>query len=352
MSIYKSKTYIADIDQVIDQNVSVLSSFRNTTVLITGASGLICSAVIDIFFRLNERLQYNVDIYLAGRNESKIKERFSKYCDSKFFHYVNYDATRTNCFAFNVDYIIHAASNAYPSLYQKYPVETMLDNFSALNELLVYALKCSVKRLLFISSSEIYGTKQTELPYKENDYGYIDVLSTKASYSISKRAAETLCACFSKEYGVDTVIVRPGHIYGPTASRKDTRVSSQFVFSAADGKDIILKSDGKQIRSYCYMLDSAMAILTVLNRGEIGGAYNISNPNSIISIGKMAEICAQYSNVKLIYNNPSAEEKEKFNPMNNSSLDGDKLISLGWKGQFDAVTGFSHSIKIIKESGI
>ena len=65
-------------------------------------------------------------------------------------------------------------------------------------------------------------------------------------------------------------IVRPGHIYGPTATRKDNRVSTAFAYNASDGKDIIMKSDGAQIRSYCYMLDCASAILYVLLKGKKG----------------------------------------------------------------------------------
>ena len=116
------------------------------------------------------------------------------------------------------------------------------------------------------------------------------MLNPRNSYSISKCAAETLCASYYDEYGVDSVIIRPGHIYGPTAQETDNRVSSAWAYCVARGKDIVMKSDGSQIRSYCYCLDSASAILKVMLKGSPVKAYNISNPTSIISIKQMAEV--------------------------------------------------------------
>ena len=111
-----------------------------------------------------------------------------------------------------------------------------------------------------------------------------------------------------------------------------------------------MKSDGGQIRSYCYCLDCASAVLTILLRGESVRAYNISNPNSIISIREMAEILAKAGHVELIREEASQIEKERFNPMTNSSLDSVSLLSLGWRGLFDAATGFEHTVQIIREN--
>jgi len=148
------------------------------------------------------------------------------------------------------------------------------------------------------------------------------------------------------------VIVRPGHIYGPTARRQDSRVSSAFAYDAADGKDLVMKSDGAQIRSYCHALDTATAMLAVLLLGETGEAYNISNPDAICSIREMAELLAKEAGVKTSFAEPTAEEKTAFNPMNNSSLNSEKLEGLGWKGIFDAETGFAHTIRVIREAGL
>ena len=159
-----------------------------------------------------------------------------------------------------------------------------------------------------------------------------------------------MCASYADEYGVDSVIVRPGHIYGPTAVQSDNRVSSAWAYSVARREDIIMKSDGAQVRSYCYCLDCASAILTVLLKGERLHAYNISNPESIISIREMAEILTKTAGVNLKMELPTEKERKGFNPMMNSSLDSAELLSLGWKGLFNSERGFSHTVEIIKDT--
>ena len=143
-------------------------------------------------------------------------------------------------------------------------------------------------------------------------------------------------------------MVRLGHVYGPTATRSDTRASSQFFYDVIDGHDIVMKSAGSQIRSYCYVVDCVSAIITVLINGESGKAYNISNPASVVTIRKLAEQIARSSGKKVVFANPSDEEKKGYNLMDNSSLDSRLLEDLGWQGLFDLKTGVEHTIKTIE----
>lgn len=349
MSLYESQTYREDLIYVLNSD-SCITDLDGSSILITGATGLICSAIIDLIIAYNENFNGNIQIYTAGREYKKVYTRFAPYSDKDYFHYVAYDASQMNEFNFAVDYIIHGASNAYPYVIQKHPVDTMLNNFQGVYELLQYALKIQSKKLLFISSSEIYGEKESMDPFDENDYGRLDLLNPRSAYSSGKRAAETMCACFSAEKGVNTTIVRPGHIFGPTASRADNRVASVFAYQAADGKDLILKSSGNQIRSYCYMLDAATAIVKVMLQGNIGEAYNISNPDSIMTIRELAKLYAEYGNVNLKFELPTESERAAFNPMLNSSLNGNKLLKLGWNGFFNARISTARTIDIIKEA--
>ena len=347
--IYDSQLWFQDIDLVLKE-FPEFGDLDGKSVLITGATGLICSALVDILIRYNETHPQRIKILAAGRSEEKLKQRFGKYFDREYFSYVPYNAN-ANMFAISetADYIIHGAGNASPNKIVKEPVETMLSNFNGLYALLQYAKEAGTKRLLYISSSEVYGKKENSLPYEETEYGYVDLLSPRNSYSVGKRAAETLCVSFTDEYGLETVMIRPGHIYGPTASKTDNRVSSAWAIAAANGEDIIMKSDGAQLRSYCYCLDCATAILKVLLNGENSHAYNISNPDSVISIREMAEIVSKAGNVKLLMDIPTKEEKKGFNPMSNSSLNSDSLQALGWRGLFDAQTGFEHTVKVLKD---
>ena len=350
MNVYNSPLWAANLDEIITA-FPEWEALSGKAVLITGCTGLIGSALTDSLIRWNETHNGKISVFAAGRDTRKIAARFGSYAQREWFHAVPYDAvSMENAFDFPCDYIIHAASNSSPDKYLQEPVETMLSNFLGLKCLLDYAKNNAVKRVLYVSSSEVYGQKDGNRPYRETDCGYVDFLNPRSSYPVGKRAAETLCAAYAAEYGTDSVIVRPGHIYGPTASPADNRVSSAWAYAAARGEDIVMKSDGAQIRSYCYCLDCASAILTVLLRGESVRAYNISNPDSIITIRQMAELLTKAAGVTLRTELPTEAERKGFNPMSNSSLDSESLLQLGWKGIFDAERGFSHTVGILKDS--
>ena len=349
-NIYSSKRWLKDIDETI-VGIPELKQLDSKCVMVTGCTGLICSAVVDVLIRWNETHEKKIKILAAGRNEKRVLERFAPYCKEEWLVFVPFDAlSTTNTMSYPCDFIIHGASNASPNKIIKEPVETMLSNVIGIKYLLDYSKENGTKRLLYISSSEVYGRKENNKPSKTDEYGGIDLLKPRNSYSIGKCAAENLCASYYDEFGVESVIVRPGHIYGPTAMESDNRVSSAWAYAVAKGEDIVMKSNGSQIRSYCYCLDSASAILKVLLQGEPIHAYNISNPNSVISILDMAEILTKYAGVKLKIELPSEAEKKGFNPMNNSSLDSEDLLALGWKGLFDAERGFSHTVEILKDT--
>lgn len=348
MNINENKIWIDDINKSILSNYN-LNELFSKSILITGCTGLICSAIIDILVQLNINSNKKITIFAAGRNEEKIKIRFYPFIKEKWFNIIKYDSTEENEFNFDCDYIIHGASNASPNKIIIEPVETMFSNFIGVKNLLEYSKNKNIKRLVYVSSSEVYGNKCLDKPRKPNDYNGIDILNPRSSYSIGKCAAETLCSSYFKEYGVNSSIVRPGHIYGPTMIKNDNRVSQEWCLNAAKHENIIIKSDGSQIRSYCYCLDCATAILTVLLKGESVKAYNISNPNSVKSILDIAKIISKVGNVNLIKQLPTTEEKKSFNPMSNSSLDSTELISLGWNYIFNAEEGFSHTIEILKE---
>ena len=338
-----SDSYCDEVKKVLRVIPDVHILFGKS-ILITGATGMICSAVVELLFEVNHSYHANITIYLAGRNHDKVVARFSPFQEGKDFYFVEYDATKENRIRFSPDYVIHGASSADPASFVKHPVETMLSNIIGLQSLLDIVKQSDSTRLLFISSSEVYGRKIEKRPFVENDYGYVDVLNPRACYPSSKRAAETMCAAYQQEYGIDFVIARPGHIYGPSITEHDSRASAQFTRSAKAGENIIMKSAGMQLRSYCYTMDCASAILTVLLKGASGEAYNISNPQSIVTIRHFAESMAKKAGVRVVYEQASDQELKSYNMMDNSSLDSNKLEYLGWKGMYDLDMGIEATL--------
>ena len=337
-SIYKK-----DLSTALRSND--LTELKNKTILITGGLGLICSSIVDLLHKYNVDDEANIRILVADINEPFFGERFGRYDDIKF---IKYNALEPIAFDFDIDYIIHGAGLSSPELFVNKPVETMLSNFNGVLNLLNYSKRHRIKRMLYISSSEVYGNKSNEHSFMEDDFGSSSINTIRASYSESKRASEVLCRSFYAEYNVETIMVRPGHIFGPTASPKDQRVSSAFAFLAASGKSLELKSSGLIKRSYCYSIDCAVAILIVLLKGEAGESYNIGN-DEVITIKQMASIIADAGKVPLNVAEPTDEELKAFNPMNNSSLSNDKIKKIGYCSSFSAKTGLEHTVKIIKQ---
>ena len=341
--ILENKTYLSDLERAI-ANID-LSALKGKKIIVTGGLGLICSAVVDILHVYNIKKNANVSIYVADINKDFFQVRYAKYDD---IHFLDYNALLPVNFDLSADYIIHGAGLASPELFMNKPVETMVSNFNGLQNLLEYAKSVGAKRMLYISSSEVYGTKTSDDSFIEDVFGSCDINSVRASYSEAKRASEVLCRSYSSEFNVETVIVRPGHIYGPTASIRDQRVSSAFAFKAAQGEDLELKSSGLTIRSYCYSLDCAVAILYALLFGKTGESYNIGHEEKT-SIKEMASIYAEAGKVKLSYVEPTEEERLSFNPMNNSTLSNDKIKAIGYKDTFSVKEGLAHTVEIIKD---
>ena len=308
--------------------------------LITGASGLIGSAFVDLLVS-----RHAGAVFAAGRNINALNERFGGCVNC-----IKYDALESVVFDFSADVIVHAASAASPELFVQKPVETIMANVFGIRELLEYARRVKAKKVVYVSSSEVYGkaTPRKE-GFREDDYGFVDGLDVRSSYPMGKRAAETLCVSYVMEYGVDVSIVRPGHIYGPTASPKDRRVSSAFAWQAARGEPIVMKSAGSSLRSYTHCDDCASAIMTVVEKGLSGEAYNIANRAGVCTIRQMAEIMADEGGVELRFENATAADAVAFNPMDNSCLDPTKLEALGWSGGIGYEKGFRQTVRSLRE---
>lgn len=347
MNIMQSYTYQSDLELAagsIDINPLIGKKF-----LITGASGLIGSALIDLLIWLNLHHNTKMEIYAVGRNPKQLAERFNNGKKTGVIP-TAYDALQTVPFDFSVDYVVHGAGNSSPDLYISQPVDTIMGNVLGLYGLLQYSSKYNIQKMIYISSSEVYGKLDYhQFPCNETTIGWVDFMDLRSSYPVGKRAAESLCISYAHQRGSNISVVRPGHIYGPTAKESDNRVSSLFARQAARGEDIILKSAGNQMRSYCYCLDCATAILTALMHGQCMEVYNISNRDSVISIKELAVLYSKAGSVKLKTEEASSREKEAFNPMDRSDLDGSKLESLGWRGLFNADIGTRHTIKILQE---
>lgn len=318
-------TYKEDILNIASLDLP-WSKLSGCNILVTGATGLIGGSLVDALM-LNPNKDYQV--YASGRNEERARKRFAEFADDLAFHFVKYDVLEPLESDVDFDYIIHAASNASPNFFATKPVEVIKSNIQGLSNLMEYGLSHGMKRMLYVSSGEVYGEGDGRV-FTEDYSGYVNCTSPRSCYPSSKRAAETLCVSYAQEYGADVVIARPCHTYGPHFTEADNRVYAQFIRNVLRGEDIIMKSTGAQFRSWCYVVDCVSALLHILLKGENRQAYNIADASSNISIKELAEMIAGIGGKKVVIDLPSDAEKAGFNVVTKSVFDTTKLSSLGW----------------------
>ena len=295
-------------------------------ILVTGATGLIGSCLVEA---LLSRKGGHYQVYASGRNEERAKRRFSDFKNCSNFHFFRYDVTEPLQSDIEFHYIIDAASNASPNFFATKPVEVIKSNIEGVCHLLDYGMGHNLKRFLYISTGEVYGEGDGRA-FTEDYSGYVDCTKPRSCYPSSKRASETLCASYSSEYGLDVVIARPSHTYGPYFTESDNRVYAQFIRNVLNGDDIIMKSTGSQFRSWCYVVDCVSALLHVLLKGKNGEAYNIADQSSNISIKDLAEMIAHIGDKKVVIQLPDEVEKAGYNVVKKSVFSTSKLEFLGW----------------------
>lgn len=344
--MYTNKFYQDDLKEIISINLP-FDKFNRKNILITGGNGLIGSYLVDSLVYLRENRNIKLNIYILCRTKEKAEKRFKEHVKKNYFNLIIQDVCDDYNLNVKFDYIIHTACNAHPLAYSTNPIGVINSNIIGTQKLLEYCRKYGNERFVFLSSSEIYGEKENIDSYTEEDYGKIDSMNIRSSYSESKKMAETLGIAYLKQYGINFISVRPGHVYGATITEENSRADAQFLRNVLNKEDIIMKSDGSQIRSYCYIVDCITGILTVLLKGEVGEAYNIGNVLESITIREYAENLAKLGEVNLRFKLPSSIEKRGYTTKGNSILDSSKLRLLGWNNNYNIKAGIENTLKIL-----
>lgn len=345
MNIWENELYIEDIEYVAELNLP-WSELHDKTVVISGSRGLIGSFLIDVLMYKNKK-GLNCKVYAMGRDENKLRERFS-YCDNDdMLEYIVCDVNNGQYIDHinKVDYVIHLASMTHPVAYATYPIETITTNIIGTYNMLKLADKCKAKRVVFASSNEIYGENRGDVERFNEEYcGYIDCNTLRAGYPESKRCGEALCQAYIKQKQLDVVIARLTRTYGPTLLESDTKAMSQFLHKAIKGEDIVLKSKGTQYYSYTYVSDAVAGLLTVMLLGKCGEAYNIADEKSDIKLRDLAETIAESVGKKVVFDVPSKNESAGYSKATKARLDSSKLQKLGWHARYDIKDGINRTI--------
>ena len=196
MHILDNSDYLDDV-QTVSRSGASWQKLSNSSIVISGGSGLIGSFLVDVLMCRNIEFGMNCDIHVLGRSRGKAEERFRKYLPHGNFHFIQHDINEPldgSLFPETVGYVVHLASNTHPVAYATEPISTITANIIGTKNLLDFAVSHKAKRFAFASSNEIYGENRgdTEL-FDEKYCGYIDCNTLRAGYPESNRCGEALC---------------------------------------------------------------------------------------------------------------------------------------------------------------
>lgn len=348
MNLYNNGLYCEDVKSSSSLHLP-WNQLQNSSLLISGATGLIGSYLIDVLMHKNSE-GLNCKIYAISRDPQKAQKRFSKWIGNDLLVLKALDVNKlTNLTDIcEINYVLHLASNTHPLQYATDPIGTILTNVIGLKNMLDLAVEKKAKRFLFTSSVEVYGENRGDVELFDEEYcGYIDSNTLRAGYPESKRCGETLCQAYRSQMGLDVIIGRVARSYGPTMSLHDSRAISQFILKGVRKEDIVLKSKGSQLFSYTYVADAASGLLAVLLQGTSGEAYNIADDKSNITLKDLAALIANYSNQKVVFDCPDSIEAAGYSRSNKALLDGSKIKSLGWRPFYSITEGIIRTIDIL-----
>jgi nucleoside-diphosphate-sugar epimerase len=305
--------------------------------------------MVETMLYLNDHLfKDNAQILALVRNKDRAIQRFDRYGGRSDLQFIVQDVCMPVDLDGDVDYIIHAASQASPKVYGSDPVGTLCPNTLGTYYLLELARKKNSEGFLFFSSGEVYGEMPPDkVPTREDWYGYVDPTDVRSCYAESKRMGENICVSWHHQYGIPAKIIRPFHTYGPKMRLDDGRVFADFVSDIVHRRDIVMKSDGSARRAFCYLADAARGFFTVMLKGNAGKAYNIGNDKCEVSVLELASelvtLFPEYG-LRVVRQDSPASPGYMKSGISRNCPDISRARAIGWNPEYSINDGFRRTI--------
>ena len=214
--------------------------------LVTGGAGFLGSHLCERLLRDGYEVVAVDNLYTGSA------ENIAGFAGNGGFRFIEADVCGFT-YGEPVDEIYNLACPASPVHYQARPLFTAMTSIKGILFALELARRTGA-RVLHASTSEIYGDPLAH-PQEERYWGNVNTIGIRSCYDEGKRVAETLCADYIREHGVDVRMVRIFNTYGPRMHPEDGRVISNFIMQALRGEDITVFGDGSQTRSFQYCDD-------------------------------------------------------------------------------------------------
>lgn len=301
-------------------------------ILITGGAGFIGSHLCEYLLQEGNEV-ICLDNYFSGN-----KQNIRHLLNNPYFESIRWNVIHP--YYIECDEIYNLACPASPIYYQRDPTQTLNTSIIGTINAVKLARKLKVK-LLQASTSEVYGDPNIH-PQVESYWGNVNPIGIRACYDEGKRAAETVCMDYHRQFNVDIKIARIFNTYGPRMRKDDGRVVSNFIVQALNNEDITVYGDGSQTRSFQYVDDLVDGLVKLMETGsDFHGPVNIGNPGEF-TIKELAEKVIELtgSKSKIIYNPLPSDDPTQRQP--NITLAKEKLQ---WGPKVDLYNGLIKTIR-------
>jgi len=304
--------------------------------IVTGGAGFIGSHIVEAISESHDVVV--IDNFSSGNRQNLSRFRENITCIEGSIH--NLPLLEV---AFNgADGIFHLAAIASVAKSVEDPLATHETNLTGTLNVLLAARNCGVKKVVFSSSSAVYGNEPT-LPKRE------DMPPVPLSpYAVSKLAGEYYCGVFSKLFGVKTVSLRYFNVFGP---RQDPQaeyaaVIPKFITRLLKHQAPLIFGDGKQTRDFVYVTDVIRANLLAMQSNKTG-IFNIGSGQSI-DLNTLAHTLAEIMEITI----PPVHEKPRSGDIRDSVSDITAAKkTLGYKPGFSLDKGLAETIPWFRDKG-
>ncbi len=344
-----------DLEELSQYHID-FEKFRNKSILVTGATGMIGSLFIKAMLYCSHKYDLKIQIIGIARNRKKVEKIFPHINLNNELKFYFQDIREPITIENNFDYILHTASITQSRTMINKPIEVLTTSFYGTENVLKLAVGTHAK-LVYLSSMEVYG--QVPLDHCENvtekDLGYIDLNNVRNCYCEAKRVCESLCISYYHQKQIPVVIARLAQTFGAGISKSDNRVFAQFARAVVNHDNIILHTTGQSEGNYCYTIDVIYALLLLFSNGQAGNIYNVSNEECHTTIATMAEMVSKtFANglSKVIFDIPKNQEMYGYAPDVKMKLDSSKLKKLGWNPHVDLTEAYNRTIQYFLNSMI
>jgi dTDP-glucose 4,6-dehydratase len=239
--------------------------------LVTGGAGFIGSHLCEYLLERGYQV-ICMDSLLTGAVANIVR----LHCDR--FEFIKHDVTNYIYIDGPVDYIFHLASPASPVDFERLPIPILKVGALGTHKALGLA-KEKEARFLLASTSEVYGDPLVH-PQREDYWGNVNPVGIRGVYDEAKRFAESLTMAYHRFHHLDTRIVRIFNTYGPRMRIDDGRAVPSFITQVLRGEPLTVFGDGKQTRSFCYVMDLVEGIYRLM-MSNVTMPVNIGNPQEM-----------------------------------------------------------------------